>query len=499
MRYFLIHTSVALAYAVGTARSVLTAAAVVAIGVILSSCAAIPDFGPAPQPKTSESLASKQSLASGDAQWPTEDWWKSFGDSQLDELMGEAVARSPTMADARARLQEALARSGAAQAALYPTAAGNASADHEKLSYHSIFPAAAVPRGWNNLDQATLDFGWELDFWGKNRDALDAAISESKAANADVQAAELLLTTTIAQVYVELHYLYDLRAVTSETVRNRQDSLQLAHERLSQGLGDDISVQEATARVDLAQADLGEVDERIKLSRNELAALLGQGPDRGLAIAPPTLSTRSEIGLPPRLSLDILGRKPEVVAARWRVESAARRIDVARTDFYPNVNLVAFIGFQSLGLSKFTATGSDIGGVGPALHLPIFEGGLLRANYRGARAEYDAAVAIYDETLTQTLREVADAARSLDALSDRRAATDAALSRSETAYKLARARYQGGLADYQSVLTAEDIKLQAQMADAAIHNRAYFLDVALVKALGGGFDSRSTHEAKEMP
>ncbi|HHT4681949.1 TPA: TolC family protein [Klebsiella michiganensis] len=153
---------------------------------------------------------------------------------------------------------------------------------------------------------------------------------------------------------------------------------------------------------------------------------------------------RRPVGLPDALNANLLGRNPEVVAARWRVEAAASNIGVARAQFYPNVNLMAFVGYQSLGLNNLFSSGSDIGSVGPAISLPLFEGGRLRANYKGARAEYEYAVASYNEALTQALRETADVTRSLAALVGRSKATASALSHSEEAYQLAKARYQGG-------------------------------------------------------
>jgi NodT family efflux transporter outer membrane factor (OMF) lipoprotein len=471
-------------------------AAIAGAALAMCSCAAIPNLGAAPRPTVAAELSSQRSFAVPEGDWPAQDWWKSFRDPQFDQLMNEALEHSPTMAQAQARLQEAIARTASARAALYPAASANASAFEQKLSYNSIFPAAAVPRGWNELGQTTLDFSWELDFWGKNRSALRAAVSDAQAAEADAAGARLLLTTALADAYIRLQYLFELRDVAAETLSNRTDSARLARERLQQGVDTQIAVEEAAARVNLAQADLAQTDEDIKLDRNAIAALLGCGPDRGLSVERPTFSTRRAVGLPSTLSADILGRKPEVLAARWRVEAAAKRMGVARAEFYPNVNLIAFIGYQSLGLSRLVASGSDIGSAGPAVHLPLFEGGQLRANYRGARAQYDLAVATYDEALTQALRETANAARSLEALNDRRVATDAGLARSEKAYSLAKARYEGGLADYQTVLTAEDLVLQARVADTAIHSRGYFLDVALIKALGGGFESNATFQAQ---
>jgi NodT family efflux transporter outer membrane factor (OMF) lipoprotein len=231
------------------------------------------------------------------------------------------------------------------------------------------------------------------------------------------------------------------------------------------------------------------IDEQIALTRNQLAALLGAGPDRGLAIAPPKTAALRPLGLPPNLAADLLGRRPDVTAARWRAEAAASRIKEARASFYPNVNLSAYVGQQSLTLSKLFASGSDIGAIGPALSLPIFEGGALRANLRGAEAERDDAVAAYDSAVTQALRQTADALASQKALAGELADSRAALAASEDAYRIARLRYQGGLSTYQTVLIAEQAALRRRRIVADLEARAFVLDIALVRALGGGFHS----------
>jgi NodT family efflux transporter outer membrane factor (OMF) lipoprotein len=197
------------------------------------------------------------------------------------------------------------------------------------------------------------------------------------------------------------------------------------------------------------------------------------------------------IDAPDTVSANLLGRKPEVVAARWRVEVAASRVGVAKTAFYPDINLKAVIGLESLGLGRLSDAGSDTGSVGPAFRLPLFEGGRLKANYRAAGAEYDAAVASYDEALTRALRDAADALGSLAAIGPRLVATDAALVRSREAYRLAKRRYEGGLSDYQSVLTAEDALLNVRVADTTLRIRGLSTNVALVRALGGGYQTPS--------
>jgi len=174
-------------------------------------------------------------------------------------------------------------------------------------------------------------------------------------------------------------------------------------------------------------------------------------------------------------------------------------VGVAKTAFYPNVNLMAFIGFDSLGLKKLGSTGSDTGSVGAAIHLPIFDGGRLDANYRATSAQYDLAVAAYDAALTQALREAADAVHSLQSLDARLRPTQAALASGEKAYGLARRRYEEGLADYQGVLLAEDAVLQIRRAETSLRTRGVLLDIALIKALGGGFESDLQLQAQVAP
>jgi len=466
---------------------------------LLCACAHIPDIGTPAQPRPVDALASARSFDASAGEWPTSQWWRSFGDPQLDQLVAQALASAPTLEQAAAGLREAAARAGMAQAARLPSLSLDAAADERKLTYKGIFPRSAVPRGWNDFGRVALDFSWEIDFWGKNRMALESAISEVRAREAENAAARVLVTTTVVQAYVQLQDLFvqlDLAREASETV---QTSEHLVRRRFAEGLETEAVLEQARARSNQVTAEQAEVEERMSLARDALAAVAGQGPDRGLQVSRTNLSVRRPFGLPTALAADLVGRKPEVVAARWRVEAAAKRIGVAKTAFYPNVNLVAFAGFDSLGLKNLGASGSDTGSFGAAIHLPIFNGGRLAANYRVTSAQYDAAVAAYDAALIQALRETADAAHSLQALDARLRPTQAALASGEKAYRLARRRYEEGLADFQSVLTAQDAVLQIRRAQAALRARGALLDIALIKALGGGFETDPQTQAQVAP
>jgi NodT family efflux transporter outer membrane factor (OMF) lipoprotein len=453
----------------------------------LCACASVPHLGAAPQPKPPAAYAASQSFAAPPADWPSDHWWTAYGDPQLDRLIADALAGSPDLAKAQARLRRAEAYVEITGSTLGPHVAAVASVAEAKQSYNNGVPQAFVPHGWNDTGLVGAGLDWQLDFFGRNRALLAAATSEADAARADAAAARLTLSTAIAGAYADLTQLHADRDAAEEALRVRTDSEQLITARCQQGLETLAAQARAHSARASAEAELAALDEAIGLTRNRLAALMGQGPDRGRSIARPAPGAIRAFGLPQNLQADLVGRRPDVVAARLTAEAAAKRIKAAKADFYPNVNLTAFIGAQSLGLDMLTSSGSTVGSVGPAVRLPIFDSGRLRGAYRGARADYDAAVATYDQTLTHALQEVADSAVSARALDARLSKSREALDASRTAYALARQRYARGLGTYLDVLTAQDALIGDRRIVADLETRAFALDVALVRALGGGF------------
>jgi NodT family efflux transporter outer membrane factor (OMF) lipoprotein len=458
-------------------------------GLALSACATIPPAAPARTAKAPAAYETRASFAAPAAQWPGDRWWSAYGDAQLDRLIGEALTGSPSLAAAQARVRRAEAVAAQAHARELPSLTANASAAEQKQSYHLGIPPEFVPQGYNDYGRLTLDFSWELDFWGKNRAAVAAATSDARAAAADAAEARLVLSTSIAAAYADLARLYAERDVAARAVALQQETSDLVRNRVANGLDTRGEQSLAEAGPLISSTEVKSLDEQIALSRNRLAALLGAGPDRGLAIARPAAAALKPFGLPQTLAAELVGRRPDVAAARWRAEAATSRIKEAKAAFYPNVNLAGFLGFQSLKLNQLFKDGSDIGAIGPAISLPIFEGGRLRAGLRGAEADRDAAVASYDETLTEAFRQVADAVASQRALAGQLADSRAALAASEDAYRIARLRYQGGLSTYQTVLIAEQNVLNRRRTVADLDSRAFALDVALVRALGGGFQA----------
>jgi NodT family efflux transporter outer membrane factor (OMF) lipoprotein len=465
------------------------AALVVCLGSIPAGCVSIPNVRTAQSMSDASTHAADIGFSAPSADWPADDWWSAYGDAQLNTLIGEALRDSPTLATAQARVLKAESLAQEVGATLRPTLEANGSVETLRQSYNNGIPSAFVPQGYNKTARASLDFNYEFDFFGKNRAALAAATSEAEAARADAAAARLTLSTSVASAYADLAQLYADRDATANAVRIREESASLATQRFTGGLENQGAVAQADAGTASAREQLVALDESIGLTHNRLAALLGAGPDRALVIGRPAINSLKTFGLPTDLKANLLGRRPDVVAARLRAEAAAQRIKQARAAFYPDINLAAYIGQQSLGLSLLTKSGSQIGAIGPAVRLPIFEGGRLRATYRGAAADYDAAVSSYNGAVTQALQDVADVAVSARALHARVIESQKALAASTLAYDVSMRRYKGGVATFLEVLTAEDSLIVNQRLLADLKARAFTLDVALVRALGGGFQA----------
>ena len=460
--------------------------------VVLASCfcvgcALVPPEKDIAPIKPLASYATARSLAGAVGTWPSDHWWQDYRDPQLTSLIEEGLTGASDMRIAAARLAIATAAVGPAQGALFPTLAASGKIDRERQSYKYLMPEQAVPKGWNDAGIGTLSLDWEIDFWGKNRAALAAASSQAEAAAAEAAATRLALSTGIAEVYAQLAALHAGRDAAENAVRVRKATLDLMTSRFQNQLENEGALERSRSAEAAAESELAETDEKIALVRNQLAALVGAGPDRGLSIGRPKVTGGRYVGVPVRLPLELVGRRPDIVAARLHAEAAAHSVDSARAAFYPNVNLAGMIGRQALGINLLTSSGATLGSLGPTVSLPILDGGRLRAGKETADSQYDIAVATYDKTLTDALQQVSDALISKRALVQRLADTRRSVEAAQKAWTVVRDRYNGGLATYIEVLTAEDALIQTRYALAALQTRAFALDVALVRALGGGY------------
>ncbi|HTU10787.1 MAG TPA: efflux transporter outer membrane subunit [Allosphingosinicella sp.] len=475
--------------------------ALLLVPVLLSSaaCLSVPNLGERPQLRSPETVDTQidAPVAAPEAGWPDAAWWENYGDAQLSALIEAALAGSPTMDEAAARVRRAEAGAQQAGARLRPELTGNASGGIAQQSTGSIDLPSGIdlPHQWHDNANVSLSLSYDLDLWGRNRAALRAALSDTEAARADLAQARLTLSTGIASAYGDLARLAAVRATAEAYLRIRGETLRTMQAREGQGLENRGAVMRAEAGRAGAASDLAAIDEQIALTRNRIAALAGDGPARGATIALPQAARLDAFGLPADLGIGLVGRRPDIVAARLRAVGQGARIDSARADFYPNIRISALIGLQALGIGNLLSGGASYGSVGPAISLPIFSGGRIEGNYRGTRADYDAAVANYDRTLINALEDLADVAASQRALAIRLRESRAALSASDTAFRMIEARYRGGLATYLDLLSVEDALNTSRRGVAELEAMAFSLDVALVRALGGGFRHAPTPRA----
>ncbi len=464
----------------------------------LAGCA--PNLGTPPEIRPPTAYETSRSLAASTADWPRDAWWKAYGDAQLDRLIGDALENAPDLRIAEARVREANAAVEQSGAALWPAISVNGAALPTQNTLNQGFPPqykALLPHNWHVQGSATGNLAYEFDFFGKNRAALVAATSAALAADVDAAAARIALSTSVAETYGELLRLTADQAAVQDAVALRKQSAAQVSARVSQSLENVGQLSEANALVASAQADEDAIDGQIARARHAIAALVGKGPDYGLDVVPAPGETLAAFGLPRSLSMDLVGRRPDIVAARLRAEAAASRVDVAHAAYYPNIDLTGYLGVQSIDIKSLLTKDSMVGQIGPALNLPIFDGGLIEGGYRAARAQYDEAVASYDKTLVHALQDVADAASDSRELGQELVHARAALAESENARRIAMLRYQGGLSRYLEVLTAEDTLVAVRRRVADLQASAFFQDVALIRALGGGYRDEAHFQASQ--
>ena len=471
-----------------------------ALILLLSGCAAIPALPPQPARLAAADLAAQRSLApvAPAAAWPGEGWWKDYGDPQLDRLIAEGLVASPDVAAAAARLDRASALARQAGASRFPQVDAQAGVQEERQSLNMGFPPefkSILPQGWNDGGMIAASLGFDLDLWGRNRAALAAATSQQKAAALDLQQARLMLSVAIASAYFDLDRLFAERSVRSQQVDAAAKSRELVELRRSSGLETTATTSQARAVEAAARVALSQAEEALALRQHQIAALVGAGPDHGTALARPALAAVIVRDIPADATTELLSRRPDVIAARERAAAGASNLRVARADFFPAVRLSALIGTQALGLESLFAQDSQYGRIGPAVSLPIFHGGELAGRYRGARADLDAAIANYNGTVLGAYRETADAVAAAHLVSQRVAQARAAVAASEEAFRTISARYRAELVPYLDVLQVEDRLLAARLALAGIEAAARGTDLALVRALGGGFSAGAQADA----
>ncbi len=460
---------------------------------LLAGCAGVPHAAP----QVAQVAPATLGLAVGTARIDAE-WWRAFGDPQLDRLIADGLAGNPSLERALARVRAAQATLAGQDAALRPRITADGGVLYQRFSDHYIYPPPyGGSRRFVPTLQANLD--WNLDLFGKQRATIAQAAANAQAARLDAASARLTLTTGIAQAYVGLAQAEKLIAVADSFVAARRESLGFVRTRIRNQLASQFDARQAeTLLAEAEQARVRAAAQRDVLV-HALAALAGHGAEAYAAITPPALVLDRAPPVPTLLPADLLGRRPDLLAGQARIDAAAAGRRVARLDFLPNVDLQALAGLVAIGLGPFFGAGSLTYGAGPAIHLPIFEGGRLRANHAGATAELDRAVADYDDAVLGAVRDAADAVTNVRAADADAAEGNRIVAGFRDTVRLDAVRTRTGLGSRLDAVDSGFRLLEAEQSLVGSEAGALTRRIQLVAALGGGFDPGTIQTADRRP
>ena len=464
-----------------------------AFSLSISGCVGTGGITPQLRPPSADALATDEGIqaAARDARWPAQQWWHSYGDPQLDRWVAMAAQGSPSLEAAAARVRQAKALAGVAEAAESLQVDGSATLKRHNWPADQFYGPGELSGSttWDN--NSAIGLSYDLDLWGRERNVSERALDVAHMSVAQARQAQLELTDNVVRVYIQLSLNFAERDIVEATLEQQEQILDLAKKRLAGGIGTHFEVSEAEAPLPETHRQLDELDEAIALNRNQLAALAGQGPGAGARLQRPSLVLQAPLALPSALPAQLLGQRPDVVASRWQVAAQARGIDVAHAGFYPNLNLVGSLGYMATGGGMLEyLTGQKFSySVGPAVSLPIFDGGRLRGELGEAAAGYDLAVAHYKQTLVNALKGISDQLIRRESMEKQSEFAAQSVASARKTYDIALIAYQRGLTDYLHVLNAQTLLFKQQQVEQRVQAARLSAHAELVTALGGGLEA----------
>ena len=453
---------------------------------ILAGCARMSGIETHAQIQDADKLDAGREVAQANRiAWPDEKWWEAYHDAQLNVLVEQGIAGNPTLGAARARIAQAEALADSMHSATQPSVGVDGSVMRERYTAQQFIPPPwAGNISWDNQIQTT--FSYDLDLWGRQESLWRSSVDEARTVAAEAQMVKLELVTAIVRSYVQMALEYDLRDIALANKAEIEKRIAILRRSLKAGMGTEMEAGEAETHLPAARLQIETIDMHIALLRSQIAAYSGQGPGAGERLVRPEMKLDAAIGLPDQLPANLIGRRPDVRAHRWQVEAARNSIEGAKAAFYPNVNLLAFAGFQALGFEQLFSASAAMGGVGPAISLPIFDGGRRRANLSAKTAAYDIAVDNYNGQLVRALQEISDQLNILKSNAKQRTEAQSALELSQKTCALAQASYVAGLGAYAQVIDANIAMLQQQAELARYQAAALDGYAGLMRSLGGG-------------
>ena len=425
-------------------------------------------------------------------------WWELYHDGQLSALEEKVAVSNQTVAAAEANYRVARALLAEAQAAYFPSVTADPSVIRSRSSASiaagggssgsSSATGSGGGGGTGPRTDYTLPFEatYEVDLWGSVRNSVAQGSFEAQASAANVQTAILSTQSALAQAYFSLRATDEQRRILDTTLSDYEASLHLVRALYNNGLASEEDLAEADTQLDSAEAQATDLGIARAQYEHAIAVLIGVSPERFTIGVSPFKPALPEI--PVGLPSGLLERRPDIAAAERQVEAANAGIGIARAAYFPDITLAATAGYAATSLSKLLDWPDRIWSVGPSVVMPIFEGGLRRAENAQARAVYDAQVAGYRQTALAAFQSVEDNLGSLRILSRELVQQHRAAVAAQRLVQLSVARYQNGLDSYVNVITAQNTFLTNRLLELQVELRQVTASIALVNDLGGGWD-----------
>jgi multidrug efflux system outer membrane protein len=414
-------------------------------------------------------------------------WWQLFQDPVLKDLIQTALTNNYDVRIAATRVEQSRALLAQARSAFYPQIGYQGGIGAGKNVSAIGTPAFSGEGAGKALDFAG-DVTWEIDLWGRIRRESESARAQFFATEEARRNVTISLIAGVAQTYFQLVTLDEEMSIARDATNSFGQSLKIFSDRLHEGVASKLETSSAEAALDSAAATIPEFRRQIVAQEDQLSVLLGVNP-HDIYRHPGALLGMSLPQIPPGLPSSLLERRPDVREAEQLMISANAQVGVALANYYPQLSLTGLYGRVSPEFAALTSGASVAWDAAAGLTGPIFEGGLLRAQERQARAAWNQARLQYQYTLLQAFQEVSDSLSSREQLGIERELQSRSVAAYQEAVKVARQRYQGGQASYYELLQEQQLLFPAENTLALAHLNQLLATVQLYKALGGGWIS----------
>lgn len=431
-------------------------------------------------------LAETNTFSQGN--WPDKRWWLIFNSPELNQLIEEALVNNPSLLEIRSRITAAKEEAIVTRSLLFPLVFFDASMTRQYLSKNGLYRAfnPKIHRNATLID-LTLSFTYEFDFWHKNHNLFCAAIGEALATQAEAAQVALITTTSMAQAYIAYRTNLLRKQLYQQLFTVRQRLLQLQNLVFSKGLTSDLPSFSAEENFFEARQFLSSIDTELIVTKHLINTLAGRNPDTPLQLDCSLPALPRALIIPKTLSVDLIARRPDLMAQIWRAKALAYETGAAMAEFYPDVNITGFIGLESTRWTKLLYSSSGKTGIKPAIHLPIFTAGAIAANVNAIKAKFDAAIFAYNNLLLHSTQEVLDVlAFAQDVYQQKKQQTEI-VNYAERRYNLTKLRQQKGLDSDFDMYYYQEAVIETKLANVSLLYNQYLASIKLIKALGGGY------------